>query len=152
MTSCRDKRFQLEERNTIVIFQRVIMVATCAAFGCTNSRKNSPGLSFHRIPAANAENKLLWQRWIQNIHRTDPLPKDENFYVCANHFKKDCFQRDLKVCNFVSAYLTCILEPVHQPWIPTHSISYLRQSVDKQSFLCNLLYFGSRILSTSTLA
>ena len=115
MTSCRDKRFQLEERNTIVIFQRVIMVATCAAFGCTNSRKNSPGLSFHRIPAANAENKLLRQRWIQNIHRADPLPKDENFYVCANHFEKDCFQRDLKVCNFVSAYLTCILEPVHQP-------------------------------------
>ena len=109
MTSCRDKRFQLEERNTIVIFQRVIMVATCAAFGCTNSRKNSPGLSFHRIPAANAENKLLRQRWMQNIHDADPLPKDENFYVCANHLEKDWFQRDLKVCNFVSVYLTCIL-------------------------------------------
>ena len=132
------------------------MVATCAAFGCTNSRKDIPGLSFHRIPAANAENKLLRQRWIQNIHRADPLPKDENFYVCANHFEKDCFQRDLKVCNFVSAYLTCILEPVHQqsflpPWIPIDSIFYLRQSVDKQFFLCNLLYFGSCILSTWTL-
>ena len=133
------------------------MVATCAAFGCTNSRKDIPGLSFHRIPAANAENKLLRQRWIQSIHRADPLPKDENFYVCANHFEKDCFQRDLKVCNFVSAYLTCILEPVHQqsflpPWIPIDSIFYLRQSVDKQFFLCNLLYFGSCILSTWTLA
>ena len=160
MTSCRDKRFQLEERNTIVIFQRVIMVATCAAFGCTNSRKNSPGLIFHRIPAANAENKLLRQRYIQNIHRADPLPKDETFYVCANHFKKYCFHRDLKVCNFVSAYLTCILlvykilESVHQqsflpPWIPKNSISYVPQSVDKQSFVCNL-HFGSRVLSTST--
>ena len=133
------------------------MVATCAAFGCTNSRKDIPGLSFHRIPAANAENKLLRQRWIQSIYRADPLPKDENFYVCANHFEKDCFQRDLKVCNFVSAYLTCILEPVHQqsflpPWIPIDSIFYLRQSVDKQFFLCNLLYFGSCILSTWTLA
>ena len=133
------------------------MVAACAAFGCTNSRKDIPGLSFHRIPAANAENKLLRQRWIQSIHRADPLPKDENFYVCANHFEKDCFQRDLKVCNFVSAYLTCILEPVHQqsflpPWIPIDSIFYLRQSVDKQFFLCNLLYFGSCILSTWTLA
>ena len=132
------------------------MVATCAAFGCTNSRKDIPGLSFHRIPAANAENKLLRQRWIQSIHRADPLPKDENVYVCANHFEKDCFQRDLKVCNFVSAYLTCILEPVHQqsflpPWIPIDSIFYLRQSVDKQFFLCNLLYFGSCILSTWTL-
>ena len=50
-----DKKFQLEERSTGVIFQRVIMVATCAAFVCTNSRKNSPGLSFNRIPTANAE-------------------------------------------------------------------------------------------------
>ena len=71
--------------------------------------KNCPGLIFHRIPAANAENKLLRQRCIQNIHRKDPLPKDETFYVCANHFEKYCFHRDLKVCNFVSAYLTCIL-------------------------------------------
>ena len=85
------------------------MVATCAAFGCTNSRKNSPGLSFPRIPAANAEKKLLRKRWIQNIHRADSFPKDENFYVCVNNFEKDCFQRDYKVRNFVSAYLTCIL-------------------------------------------
>ena len=84
------------------------MVDLCAAFDCTNSHKNSTGLSFHRIPAANAKNKLVRERWIQNIHRVDPLPKDENCYV-ANHFEKDCFQRDLKVCNFVSAYLTCIL-------------------------------------------
>ena len=78
-----DKKFQLEGRFTVVIFQRVIMVTTCAAFGCTNSRKNSPGLSFHRIPAANAENKLLRQRWIQNIHCVDSLPNDKTFYVCA---------------------------------------------------------------------
>ena len=45
----------------------------------------------------------------KNIHRADPLPKDENFYVCANNFEKDCFQRDLKVCNFVSTYLMFIL-------------------------------------------
>ena len=34
---------------------------------------------------------------------------DENFYACANHFENDCFQRDLKIGNFLSAYLTCIL-------------------------------------------
>ena len=73
------------------------MVATCAAFGCTNSCKNSPG--FHRISAADADYKLLRQRWIQNIHHADPLPKDENFFVCAKYFKKDFFQRDLKVRN-----------------------------------------------------
>ena len=49
------------------------MVATYAVFGCMNSRKNCPGLSFHRIPTANAENKLLRQRRIQNVHRADPL-------------------------------------------------------------------------------
>ena len=63
-------------RFSLVIFQRVIMVATCDVFGCTNSRKDSSGLSLHRIPAANAENKLLQERWIQNIHRPDPLPKN----------------------------------------------------------------------------
>ena len=64
------------------------MVATCAAFGCTNSRKNSLGMSFHRIPGTNAENKLLRQRWIQNIHRADPLPKDENFCLCEPSRKR----------------------------------------------------------------
>ena len=46
---------------------------------------------------------------IQNIHHADPLPKDENFDVCTNHFEIDCFPRDLKARNFVSAYLTGIL-------------------------------------------
>ena len=32
------------------------------------------------------------------------IPRDENFNVCANHFEKDCFQRDLKVRNFVCTY------------------------------------------------
>ena len=40
------------------------MIATCAAFGCSDCRKNNPGLSFHRIPAANAQNKSLRQRCI----------------------------------------------------------------------------------------
>ena len=55
------------------------MVGICDAFDCSYSCKNSPGLSFHRIPAADTQNKLLRQRWIQNIHRAVHLPKDENF-------------------------------------------------------------------------
>ena len=82
------------------------MVANCGAFGCTNSHKNSPGLSFHGTPAANAENKLLRQRRIQNIHRADPCQRMKS--ICVNHFEKDCFQVDFKVSNFVSAYLTHI--------------------------------------------
>ena len=84
------------------------MVATCAGFGCMNSRKNSTELCFHRIPTANAQNKLLGQRWIQNINHADPLPKDENFFICLNHFKKDYFERDFKARNIVFVYLTCI--------------------------------------------
>ena len=33
-----------------------------------------------RIPAANAKSKWFWQRWMQNICRAVPLPKDENFF------------------------------------------------------------------------
>ena len=54
---CGDEKFQLEEWNTKIIFQRAIMIATCDAFGCTYSCKNIPGLSFHRIPGANAQSK-----------------------------------------------------------------------------------------------
>ena len=41
------------------------------------------------------QNKLLWQRWIYNIHYADPLAKDGKLFVCFNHLRKDCFQQDL---------------------------------------------------------
>ena len=43
---CGDEKFQLEERNTIIIFQRTIMVATCDAFGCTYFCKKYPRVEF----------------------------------------------------------------------------------------------------------
>ena len=101
--------------NPVVTFQRVTMVGTCAAFGCTNSRKNSPGLSFHRIPAANTENKSLRQRWIQNIHRADPSCQRMKTFMFVRTISKKIGSNETLRCNFVSAYLTCILEPVHQP-------------------------------------
>ena len=61
------------------------------------------GWVFHRTPVANAESK--WFQWIQNINRAVPLPKDENFFVCSNHFGKNCFYRDLRVGNIVFASL-----------------------------------------------
>ena len=138
LTQCKDEKVQLEELNTVAILQRVIKVATCTVFGCTNSHKNSLELTFHRIPATNAENKIIQLRWTQNIYPADPLRKYKNFYACANHFENDCFRQDLKVTNFVSAYLTSILaaykilKPIHQqcflpPWLPIENISYLRQ-------------------------
>ena len=89
VTEYGNEKFQLEERNAVIKFQRGIMVATCNAFGCTYSCQNIPGLAFHRIPAANAENKWFWQRWIQKIHCAVPLPKGENCFVCPNHFGKN---------------------------------------------------------------
>ena len=56
MTQRVDEKLQLEERNTVIIFQRAIMVATYDTFGYTFSCKNIPGLSFH-IPAANVQSK-----------------------------------------------------------------------------------------------
>ena len=58
------------------------MVATCDALGCNYSCKNNPGLSFRRIPAVNAQNKLIRKRLIQNIHRAFPFSEDENFFIC----------------------------------------------------------------------
>ena len=75
---------------------------SCDTFGCTSSCKNILGLSFHMIPAVNAQSKWFWQRWIQSGNRVVPLPKDENLFVCSNHFgKKKCFKRDIKVRNIV---------------------------------------------------
>ena len=56
VTLCGDKKFQLEEQNAVIIFQKTIMFPTCDVFCWTYSCKNSSGLSFHRIPAANAAN------------------------------------------------------------------------------------------------
>ena len=73
------------------------MVASCAALDCKNNRDKRPDLSYHRIPANKPENKLIRQRWIQNIRREPPLPKDENFFVCSLHFEKSCYERDMQV-------------------------------------------------------
>ena len=54
-----DKKFQLEGRFTVVIFQRVIMVVTCAAFGCMNSRKNSPGFLLTEMDAKHSLRRFL---------------------------------------------------------------------------------------------
>ena len=79
VTYCGDKKFQLVECNTVIIFQRAIIIAACDAFGCTYSCKNSPGLRFQGISVGNFQNKWFRQIQIQNIHRAVPLPKEENF-------------------------------------------------------------------------
>ena len=43
------------------------------------------------------------------LSRDGQLPKDKNFYIGSNHFKEDCFQRDLQISNsiFVELFLSC---------------------------------------------
>ena len=58
-------------------------MSNCGAVGCTNRSTKNPNLSFHRVR----------DEWLQNIKRKEPLPK--NFYICSEHFEKDCFEKDL---------------------------------------------------------
>ena len=57
----------------------------CGTVGCTNHSTKNPNLSFHRVRDER----------LRNIKRKEPLPK--NFYICSEHFEKDCFKRDSKV-------------------------------------------------------
>ena len=73
------------------------MVVSCEAVNCSNSRKNSPELSFHRLQMLNDGNREIRERWLANVKRHGTLPKENYFFLCSNHFEKSCFERDLKV-------------------------------------------------------
>ena len=76
-------------------------MVNCSAIGCTN-RSDTPsqeGLSFHKIPSS--KKPLLRQKWLHNIRRKPPLPKDSSFYICSVHFDETCFKRNLQVSNFI---------------------------------------------------
>ena len=76
-------------------------MANCSAIGCTNQSDtpSQEGLSFHKIPSS--KKPLLRQKWLHNIRRKPPLPKDSSFYICSVHFDETCFKRSLKVSNFI---------------------------------------------------
>ena len=59
-------------------------MVNCTAIRCTNrsSHFKSGEVSFHRIPTEK-KNKHLRQRWLNNIRRDGPLPKDDSFYICS---------------------------------------------------------------------
>ena len=73
------------------------MVVSCVAVNCSNSRKNSPELSFHRFPMLNDDNRKICEWGLANVKRHGTLPKENHFFLCSNHFEKSCFERDLKV-------------------------------------------------------
>ena len=75
------------------------MVVSCVAVNCSNSRKNSPELSFHRLQMLNDGNREIRERWLANVKRHGTLPKENYFFLFSffNHFEKSCFERELKV-------------------------------------------------------
>ena len=56
-------------------FGKNVMVGSCVAVNCSNSRKNSPELSFHMLPKLNDNNREIRERWLANVKRHGPLPK-----------------------------------------------------------------------------
>ena len=57
------------------------------------------GLTFHKIPSS--KKPLLQQKWLHNIGRELPLPKDSSFHICSVHFDETCFKNNLQVSNFI---------------------------------------------------
>ena len=57
--------------NTYIHFEKKYGVAV----NCSNSRKNSPELSFHRLPMLNDGNREVCERyrWLANVKRHGPF-------------------------------------------------------------------------------
>ena len=72
-----------------------------SAIGCTNQSDtpSQEGISFHKIPSR--KKPLLRQKWLHNIRRKPPLPKDSSVYICSVHFDETCFKRILQVNDFI---------------------------------------------------
>ena len=69
-----------------------------ATIGCVSHSGKKPSLSFHQIPSY--KQKEIRQEWLRHMKRGQNekyLPKDSTFYICSEHFGKDCFERDLQV-------------------------------------------------------
>ena len=79
----------------------------CSAIGCTNRSTYNPNIRFYQIPSEK-KNKPLRKQWLHNVCRAVQVPKYKSFYICSNHFKEDCFQRDLQVSSsiFVKLFLS----------------------------------------------
>ena len=72
------------------------MVVSCEAVNCSNSRKSSPKLSFHRLQMLNDGNREIRERWLANVKRHGTLPKENYFFLCSNHFEKVLLRKRFK--------------------------------------------------------
>lgn len=72
----------------------------CAYKNCTNSRSNSPGLSFYVFPVKDIERCKKWIRNSGNVHLIQNIDNPDiakRKVICAEHFTDKCF-RDVKAC------------------------------------------------------
>ena len=44
----------------------------------------------------NDDNREIRERWLANVKRHGPLPKENHFFFCSNHFEKSRFERDVR--------------------------------------------------------
>ena len=75
------------------IIANIINMVNYSAISCTN-RSDTPsqeGISFNEIPSSKKQ--LLRQKWLHNIRRKPPFPKDSSFYIYSVHFDETCFKR-----------------------------------------------------------
>ena len=68
------------------------------AVNSSNSRKNSPELSFHLFLKLNDGNSEIPTRWLATVKRyNSSMLKENRFFLFSSHFEKPCFERDLKI-------------------------------------------------------
>ena len=65
------------------------MVVSCVAVNCSNSRKNPPELSFHRLQMLNDGNREIRKRWLANVKRHGTLPKENYFLTILSLASKE---------------------------------------------------------------
>ena len=78
----------------------------CSAVGCTNRSTDRPELSFHKLPSK--KKPKLRNEWLQNIRRAGKLPQEQSFFICSEHFRNECFVRDLQVCLCLFIFLVFV--------------------------------------------
>ena len=71
----------------------IINMPSCPVFGSTKRSKNK-NISFYQIPG---EKRDKIQRKMCKREGLLQADKSFNFYICAQHFVENCFQRDLKI-------------------------------------------------------
>ena len=64
----------------------------CCIVGCHVNSKKCKGVSFHKLPIANADNNEWRRKLIQKINRADASLNPDNAKICSRQFLESCFK------------------------------------------------------------